>query len=146
MLTSMAQFMAVLAGNRRGFTAKSKNDRRGCIRRDGAHPIEIVYEALIGRRPETIREAAVGIFRSGRRQRLAVAAPVAPELLYIYQRAFDAIRKGEGIHKAREVEAEWAAILSVRGQMLKVLGINDPLTGRDRLPMSLRTRSKKKGA
>jgi len=146
MLTSMAQFMAVLADNRRGFTAKSKSDRRGCIRRSGAHPIEVVYTALVGRPPETVRDAADTVFGSMRRQRLAVAAGDAPSLLYIYQRAFDAIRKGEGMHKALEVETEWQAILSVRGQMLKVLGINDPLTGKDRLPSSLKTKPKTKEA
>ena len=145
MLTSMAQFMAVLANNRRGFTAKSKGDRRGCIRRSGANPIEVVYTALVGRPPETVRDAANILFGSGRRQLLAVAAGDAPSLLYIYQRAFDAIRRGEGMHKARKVEAEWAAILSVRGQMLKVLGIKDPLTGNNRLPASLKTKPKKEG-
>ena len=143
MLTSMTQFMEVLARNRRGFTAKSKSDRRGCIRRSGAHPIEVVYLALVGRPPETVRDAADIVFGSERRQRLAVAAGDAPSLLYIYQRAFDAIRKGEGMHMARKIETEWQAILSVRGQMLKVLGIKDPLTGNDRLPSSLKTKPRK---
>lgn len=142
MLTSMSQFMEVLGRNRRGFTAKPKSDRRGSIRRDGIHPVEVVYEALTGRRPETIRDAAVTLFASERRQRLAVAAAEAPSLLYIYQRAFDAIRKGEGLEKAREVASEWRAILSTRGQMLKVLGIKDPLTGSDRLPVVLWTKKK----
>jgi hypothetical protein len=139
----MTQFMAVLARNRRGFTAKPKGDRRGCIRRSGAHPIEVVYQALVGRPPETVRDAADIVFGSERKQRLAVAAGDAPSLLYIYQRAFSAISRGEGEHEARKVETEWQAILSVRGQMLKVLGIKDPLTGSDRLPSSLMMKSRK---
>jgi len=138
MLTTLSQFFTILAANRAGFTAKQRGTRKGTIRRGGHSPAEVVFEILTGRQAHTLSGAIHDLFGSDRRRLLVAAASEAPTLLYIYQRSFASTWKASGKQAAMEIEAEWQAVLSVRGQMLKTLGLKDTLRGDSRLPMSLR--------
>ena len=137
MITRMSQFYAVLAANRPGFTAKSRGAQRGVIRRGGKSPVEVVHDIMTGDRTRSQSGAASILFTGARRHMLAVSAPEAPSLLYLYRRAFASTWKGLGRAEAEKVQAEWRAIVSVRGQMLKALGLKDTLRGDDRLPVHL---------
>ena len=142
MLTRLSEFYTILAANKHGFSAKL-SERKGTIRRGGSTPAEVVYEALTGHRAEAISTAAHRLFASDRRRHLIVAAGEAPSLVYIYRRLFSSKWKSAGKHAALRVDREWQSILSVRGQMLKALGINDPLRGDDKLPGTLYSQRQK---
>ncbi len=137
MLTRLSQFYSILAANRHGFSAKSGGYRKGTIRRSGSTPAEVVYEVLTGTPAEAQSTALFRLFASEKRRALVAAAADAPSLLYAYRRLFASTWKGTGKPAALRVEREWQSIVSVRGQMLKALGINDPLRGDDRLPGGL---------
>jgi hypothetical protein len=133
----MSQFYSVLAANRPGFTAKSRGAQRGVIRRGGKTPVEVVHNILTGDRARSQSGAATVLFSGERRRMLAVSAAEAPSLLYLYRRAFASTWKSSGRAEATKIEDEWRAIVSVRGQMLKALGLKDTLRGDDRLPVHL---------
>lgn len=137
MLTRLSQFYSILAANRHGFSAKSPGYRKGTIRRGGVSPAEVVYEVLAGTPVESQSTALFRLFSSTKRQLLVAVAADAPAMLWRYQSLFRATSKSNGWRAARVVDREWQSILSVRGQMLKALGINDPLRGDDRLPGTL---------
>lgn len=137
MLTKMSQFYSVLAANRHGFTAKQPGTRKGTIRNGDESPAEVVYRVLNGAPAETVSTAAFRLFSSAKLRHLVTSAAEAPSLLYIYRRVFSSVRSASGDGAALQVEHEWQSILSVRGQMLKALGINDTLRGDDRLSGSL---------
>lgn len=143
MLTRLSQFFSILAANRAGFSAKQGGYRKGTIKRGGDSPAEVVYKALTGTPAEAESTALYRLFQSERRRMLVAAAAEAPTLMYIYQRTYASVWKASGRAAALKIEAEWQAILSVRGQMLKALGIKDPLRGDDRLPGSLHVAKKK---
>ncbi len=137
MLTRLSQFYSILTEHRHGFSARSPGYRKGTIRRAGRTPAEVVFEALTGKPASAQSTALYGLFQSDKRRALVSAAADAPALLYLYQRAFGSTWKASGRAAAMQIEAEWRAVLSVRGQMFKALGMKDTLTGDDRLPGSL---------
>lgn len=137
MITRLSQFFSVLAVNRHGFSAKSPGYRKGTIQRRGASPAEVVYEVLSGLPARSQSGALTRLFSSEKRQAMVAAAADAPSLLYLYQRLFASTWRAKGKQAALRVDNEWRMILSVRGQMLKVLGIKDPLRGDNRLPGTL---------
>ena len=137
MITRLSQFFAILEANRPGFTAKPRGDRRGTIRRGGASPVEAVYNILTGDTARTPFTAATQVFNSARRAMLVTAAADAPSLLYLYTRLYVSTWNASGRQAAQRVENEWQAILGVRGQMLKALGLKETLRGDGRLPAHL---------
>lgn len=134
MLTKLSQFYLILAANRYGFSVKQPGTRKGTIRNGDESPAEVVYRVLTGSRSETVSTALFRLFSSEKRRHLVAAAAEAPSLLYLYRRVFASTWQAKGEPDARRVEREWQSILSVRGQMLNALGINDTLRGDDRLP------------
>lgn len=137
MITKLSQFLSILAANRHGFSAKSPGSRKGTIRRSGASPAEVVYEILTGTPARSQSTALFRLFPSEKKRVLVASAADAPNLLYLYQRLFSSTWKASGKQAALRVNREWQSIISVRGMMLKALGIKDPLRGDGRLPSSL---------
>ena len=137
MLTKLSQFYSILRANRHGFSAKSGGYRKGTIRRGGDTPAEVVNEVLTGTPAEAQANALFRLFASEKRRALVAAAADATNLLYIYRRLFASTWKSSGKVAALRVDREWQSVISVRGQMLKALGLNDTLRGDDRLPGTL---------